>query len=252
MYLRAVHAESSIPVLRQLIRSFPLGILTTAIPSKSYATILSSHIPWVLDVQDESSETELGVLRGHLSRPNPQSKTMIEALEAKGMPTGSFLEEEVMVLFTSPVQHYVTPKFYVDTKPKTGKVVPTWNYAAAQAYGKAKIYYDAKADETGAFLSKQIADLTRQSEEKIMKFDGKEGRKGAWEVSDAPDRYVELLKKGIIGIEIVLERLEGKFKMSQEMGAEDQKGVIEGFEKLDSEVGSEMADTVRQRSKLSA
>jgi transcriptional regulator len=250
MYLRAVHAETSIATLRQLIRSNPLGVLTTAIPSKRYPFILSSHIPWILDVEDESSETELGTLRGHLARANPQSKTMMDHLEAALKPSGSFLEEEVLVLFTATTHHYITPKFYTETKPDTGKVVPTWNYAAAQAYGKARIYFDSKAPETGAFLSQQIHDLSQHAEASVMGYDGKEGRQEAWKVADAPEKYIELLQKAIIGIEIKLERLEGKFKMSQESSYGDREGVIKGFEALGSDVAGKMARIVKERGEM--
>lgn len=250
MYLRAVHAETSIATLRQLIRSNPLGVLTTAIPSKRYPTILSSHIPWILDVEDESSETELGTLRGHLARANPQSKTMIDNLEGASRPSGSLLEEEVLVLFTANAHHYITPKFYTETKPESGKVVPTWNYAAAQAYGKAKIYFDSKSPESGAFLSQQIRDLSQHAEASVMGYDGKEGRQGAWKVADAPEKYIELLQKAIIGIEIKLDRLEGKFKMSQESTYGDREGVIKGFEALGSEIGDKMASVVKEQGAL--
>lgn len=152
-----------------------------------------------------------------------------------------------MILFTSPVQHYVTPKFYVETKPATGKVVPTWDYAAVQAYGTATIYFDSSFPETGAFLSKQIADLTRLSEEGIMKYDGEDGRKSAWTVDDAPKSFVELLTKAIIGIEIDVTRLAGKWKMSQELAKGDREGVIQGFDGLDTPEGHEMARIVKER-----
>ena len=67
---------------------------------------------------------------------------------------------------------------------------------------------------------------------------------------DAPEPYIKLLQKNIIGIEITIERLEGKFKMSQEMQRGDRDGVIQGFENLGSEVGSQMADLVRERAEL--
>ncbi|KAJ4350537.1 hypothetical protein N0V95_004643 [Ascochyta clinopodiicola] len=250
MYLRAIHAETSLVTLRQLIRSNPLGVLTTAISSKRYPFLLSSHVPWVLDVEDESSETELGTLRGHLARANPQSKTIIDNLEDASKPSGSYLEEEVLVLFTAATHHYITPKFYTETKPDSGKVVPTWNYAAAQAYGKARIYFDSKSPETGAYLSQQIHDLSEHAEKSVMGYDGKEGRAGSWKVADAPEKYIELLQKAIIGIEIKLDRLEGKFKMSQESPKGDREGVIKGFEALGSETGNVMADLVKQRGEL--
>lgn len=250
MYLRAVHAETSVAALRQLIRNNPLGVLTTAIPSKDLPFILSSHIPWILDVKDESSDTEIGTLRGHLARANPQSKVIIDSLEANSKQSGCFLEEEVLVLFTATTHHYVTPKFYTETKPDSGKVVPTWNYAAAQAYGKAKIYFDSKSPETGAFLSQQIHDLSQHAETSIMRYDGKEDNQRAWEVADAPKKYIELMKKAIIGIEVKLDRLEGKFKMSQESTRGDREGVIKGFEALGSDIGDVMAGLVRKRGEM--
>lgn len=251
MYLRGVHADATISMLRQLIRQNPLGILTTAISSKTYPKILSSHVPFVLDVDDEGNEDELGVLRGHLARMNPQSKTMIEEIQSRSSDDNAqFLEEEVLVLFTAGAQHYVTPKFYTETKPNTGKVVPTWNYAAAQAYGRAKIYFNAKSEESGTFLSKQIDDLSKHAETNVMGYDGVNGNKPAWKVADAPENYIELLRKNIIGIEIVLDRVEGKFKMTQEMGQGDRQGVIDGFKSLGSEVGLDMAELVKQRGEL--
>ncbi|KAI5918117.1 negative transcriptional regulator [Camillea tinctor] len=245
MYIRGVHAERSIPVLRQLIRDYPLGILTTAIPSTTYPFIQSSHIPFTLHLDDESSETELGRLRGHMARANPQSKAIIDACKASET---NVLEQEVLVLFTSPVQHYVTPKFYTETKPDTGKVVPTWNYAAAQAYGKATIYYDPHSADFSNFLSMQLHDLSQHSEMSVMGYTGVGEAPGPWKVTDAPETYIEIMKKAIIGVEISIERLEGKFKMSQELKEGDREGVVKGFQKIDSEVARGVAGLVETRS----
>ncbi|KAF4580273.1 hypothetical protein EYR40_003207 [Pleurotus pulmonarius] len=218
MYIRPVHAENSLRVLRQLIRDNPLGLLTTAIHSKNHPFLQSSHIPFVLDVADEESETEMGRLRGHLARQNPHSKVMIEELRSDP-EKHNILEQDVLVIFTAQ-HHYVTPKFYTETKPSTGKVVPTWNYAAAQVYGRARVYFDSVSEETSEFLA----------------------------VSDAPERYVDILKKSIIGIEIEVARLEGKFKMSQEMGRGDREGIINGFHGLQNDIGKQIGDIVKQRS----
>ncbi|KAI0528090.1 transcriptional regulator PAI 2-type [Xylaria bambusicola] len=251
MLLRPDHAEPAIPVLRKLVRENPLGILTTAIRSDIAPFIQSSHIPFVLDVKDEDSTEELGVLRGHIARQNPQSKVLIEAAKASKSSTPNVLEEEVLVLFTPPShQHYVTPKFYTETKPSTGKVVPTWNYSAVQAYGRAKIYWDHKSDESIAFLSKQIADLSEHAETSVMGFTGKGDRQGSWKVSDAPERFIELLRTNIIGIEIQLDRLEGKFKMSQEMSLGDREGVVKGFANLGTETATVVSGLVKERSDL--
>lgn len=246
MFLPPVHNESSIPVLRQLIRDFPLGVLTTAIPSDTHPLIQVSHIPFLLDVKDESSETELGTLRGHMARQNPQSRAITDALALQAPANNNVLEQEVLVLFTVPHHHYVPPVFYVETKPTTAKVAPTWNYATAQVYGRAKIYYESKSKETADFLSQQLDDLSRHSEESIMGYTGKDGRPEPWEVSEAPERWLGLLKTNIIGIEISISRLEGKFKMSQEMRKGDRDGVVQGFEKLGSETGLAIARMVRE------
>lgn len=250
MYFNRDHVETSIPVLRQLVHDNPLGVLTTAIRSEIAPFILSSHIPFILDVQNAGSPDELGVLRGHMARQNPQSKVLIEAAQAVSATGSSVLEEEVLVLFTASAQHYVTPKFYTETKPATGKVVPTWNYAAVQAYGRIRVYWDHKSDESVGFLSTQTAALSEHTETTVMGYTGKGDNPGPWKVSDAPERYIELLQKNIIGIEIKLDRLEGKFKMSQEMPLGDRQGVVKGFANLGTETGRAVSNVVKERSDL--
>lgn len=247
MYLRAAHAETSIPALRHFIQDNPLGILTTAISSPIYNFIQSSHIPWVIDFSDPDSDTELPRLRGHIARANPQAKSIIDHIKKhpSGTPAGQKLQQEVMVLFNGPVHHYVTPKFYTKTKPETGKVVPTWDYSAVQCYGIATVYTDPTAEGTSTFLARQIRDLSNMAETKIMEY------AKPWSVDDAPERYVDILKKNIIGIEIEVTSLGGKFKMSQEMGKEDREGVVKGFEALGTEEGDSMARTVYERGQLS-
>ncbi|KAJ4252012.1 hypothetical protein NW762_011313 [Fusarium torreyae] len=252
MFIPSVHREAQIPVLRQLIRSTTLGVLTTAVPSDQHPLILSSHIPWVLDVDDEKNDTELGRLRGHIARQNPQTQAMIAALEtaAKEGKDSQTLDQEVLVLFTAGFDHYVTPKFYTETKPTTAKVVPTWNYAAVQAYGTIKVYHDSKSEESSQFLSRQIDDLSQHTETSVMDYTGKGDRPGPWKVSDAPERYIEIMKKNIVGIEIVIHRLEGKIKMSQEMRKGDRDGVVRGFGNLDTDAARAVGAMVHERSEM--
>ncbi|KAK9236557.1 transcriptional regulator PAI 2-type [Lipomyces kononenkoae] len=252
MFLRTDHAEPRIPVLQQFIRENPLGILTTAIQSPLYPLIQSSHVPFILDVPETADGTlSNGILRGHMAKQNPQAKALMEALAVRNEQGQNTLElsDEVLVLFNGPHHHYVTPKFYTETKPTSGKVVPTWNYSAVQAYGKITVYCNSKSDETGAFLQKQIGDLSQHLETSIMGYTGGD-EASPWEVSDAPVPYVEILKKNIIGIEIKIDRLQGKFKMSQEMGKGDREGVIKGFDSLGTEVGKGISRTVKERSDL--
>ncbi|KAL8346095.1 hypothetical protein RB598_000139 [Gaeumannomyces tritici] len=265
MHLPPKHVETHVPTLRQLIRDNPLGVLVTALPSPNHPTIQCTHIPWILDVADEADEAELGTLRGHLARMNPHSKALAEAASpdsnsnsnsnsSDGRPANGPIEAEVSVLFTAADHAYVRPQFYVATKPTTGKVVPTWNYAAVQAYGRARVYCDGADPATAEFLRRQLGDLSRHAEGHVAGHTGGPGggAREPWKVSDAPERYVELLSKNIIGIEIRVERLEGKWKMSQEMGEEDRKGVAAGFAALGTDNGAAMARMVEERAALAA
>lgn len=127
--------------------------------------------------------------------------------------------------------------------------MPTWDYAAVQAYGRATIYCDSKSKETGEFLQTAIDDLSKQME-KMSGHTGVGDRPKPWLLSDAPESYVEILKKAIIGIDIKIERLEGVTKMSQEKGEADRLGVIQGFKNMNTELGRDMADMVTERHEL--
>lgn len=273
MYLRAVHSTFHIPTLYAFLKHNPLGLLTTFIPHPDQPSLQSSHIPWILDVPSdlspealattpgtENSDLDasarrtagkpLGTLRAHMSRANPQAKVLVAAAKAAAagnvaaadhepLPDGAVtLPDEVLIMFTGPVQHYVTPKFYTTTKPDTGKVVPTWNYEAVEAYGRITVYPSTTSDVADEYLSKAIADLSHQSEVSLG-YDGREGRAKEWEVNEAPERYIGLLKKSIVGVSVEITRLGGKFKMSQELKEGDRKGVVKGFEVLGNAVMAE-------------
>jgi transcriptional regulator len=259
MYIRPIHAELNVPALHSFIRENPLGLFTTAIKHPTIATIQTTHIPWVLDTDDSIDWSDadadaaanadpaqrptgsLGVLRGHIARANPQTKVMIDASShtpsTSGQPIAE-LSEEVLILFNSPYHSYVSPRYYKETKPDTGKVVPTWNYSAVQVYGRCRIHHSGP--QAASFLQKQVNDLTNHNEPRSG---------GSWKVGDAPERYVELLKKGIIGIEITIERIEGRFKMSQESNGGDWTGVRDGFKEMGGELGEAMSARVVEEGK---
>ncbi|RDW87904.1 negative transcriptional regulator-like protein [Coleophoma crateriformis] len=250
MHLPSVNVERRPEVLHNFIRSNPLGIFTTAIRSDSHPLIQSSHIPWVLDSSFDGNRSGLGRLRGHIARQNPQAKAMMD--ECATSPTAStpaYLVDDVQVLFNGPVHHYVTPKFYTETKPTTGKVVPTWDYEAVEVHGKAKVYVDWKAAASGAFLKQQLHDLTMRMETEVMGY-GETKSVTPWKVTDAPEPYIELLSKNIMGIEIEITSLAGRFKWSQEKPVGDRTGVIDGFKALDTPDGVQLAEKVMERAAL--
>jgi transcriptional regulator len=248
MYLRPVHAEHDIPTLRQLIQETQQGILITAFdPSLTTATFSSvpltktsnapntrihtTHLPWVLHLDEPSDMEELGTLRGHIARQNPQAKILLDLARNPDIPKDErgYLEEEITVIFTSPANHYISPSYYVESKPKDGKVVPTWNYASVAAYGKIRVHAPGSS-ETSDYLDNQIDTLTNESESRSgpHRTDGRH----AWQVKDAPEGYIGVLKKAILGVEVEIHRLEGKWKMSQESGTVDREGVVNGLRSL--------------------
>ncbi|KAF8828986.1 hypothetical protein HHX47_DHR3000911 [Lentinula edodes] len=264
MYLRPIHTSHSIPTLHSFIRENPLGIFTTALHAPPHAFIQASHIPWVLDV-DVDDPGDLGRLRGHIARAGPQAKAIIHNLNLSNSisnsisdpptpsSTPSILGSQIMILFNTPHQHYISPRFYTSTKPTTGKVVPTWNYAAVQVYGEARVYYHLDDEETSTFLDAQVRDLTDQEEGKMISrlrlgLGEGTGEGERWKISDAPASYVNTLKKGIIGIEVRIQSIAGKYKMSQEMGSGDREGVVQGLGGLGElgELGEERAVKVAE------
>jgi transcriptional regulator len=190
--------------LHAVMRAHPLAQLVTAGPGG----LMANAIPFIL----HADEGENGVLRSHLARPNPQWRE-IEA------------GADVLVIFQGP-EAYVTPGWY-PSKREHGKVVPTWNYVAVQARGRAVAIQD------GAWLHAHVSQLSDVHEQT---------REMPWSVSDAPDAFIHALTRGIVGIEITISALTGKFKMSQNRPAADRDGVADG---LHADGAADMAGLVR-------
>jgi len=207
MYQPPAFREDRIDVQHALIRAHPLGLLITAGP----AGLLANLFPFLLD-----ADSEKGTLRLHLARANPQWKEL-QAIE------------ECLVVFQGP-QDYVTPSWYA-TKRETGKVVPTWNYATVHVWGRPRVMND------DAWLRRQLDDLTASREGP---------REEPWKVDDAPAEFVAMQMRAIVGVEIPIARIEGKWKMSQNRPEADRAGVIEGFRAM-GEAGEEIAALVAER-----
>ena len=208
MYLPPHFREDRLDVQHLLIRTHPLGLLISAGPSG----LLANSIPFII-VADAS---ERGTLRCHMSRANPQWQELRAV-------------DECLVVFQGP-QDYVTPSWY-ETKRETGKVVPTWNYATVHAWGRPQVIED------DGWLRQQIDALTRSRED---------ARAQPWHVADAPADYVSAQIKGIIGVEIPIARIEGKWKMSQNRPEADRRGVIDGF-RAQGPTSAAIADLIAER-----
>lgn len=183
--------EDRSEVQHALIRAFPLGLLVTAGPGG----LLANHIPFLLD----TAASGRGMLLGHLARANGQLADLNRSTEC-------------LAVFQGP-QDYVTPSWYA-TKRETGKVVPTWNYVVVQVRGRPRV-----VDDT-AWLRDQVERLTRAHET---------GRAAPWGVDDAPGPFIAGQLKGIVGVEIPIERIEGKWKVSQNRSDADRASVAAGL-----------------------
>ncbi|WP_426342761.1 FMN-binding negative transcriptional regulator [Pseudoduganella sp. S-14] len=192
MYLPAAFAEDRLEVKHGLIRAYPLGMLL--IPG---AVPTADLVPFAL--YPDEGEAGLGMLRAHIARANPAWK----ALAAGG---------ECLVVFQGP-EAYISPAWYA-SKTTSHKVVPTWNYAMVQVRGRARVVEDA------AWLGQQLRALTALQEGAMPE---------PWEVDDAPLDFIEGLLKAIIGIEIPIASIEGKWKVSQNRGKADAEGVVAGL-----------------------
>ncbi|MGH9584986.1 MAG: FMN-binding negative transcriptional regulator [Bryobacteraceae bacterium] len=208
MYNPSHFAENRLDVLHNFIRQHPLSVLVTCGPGGLEAT----HVPMVLHPKIGSQ----GALRCHLARANSQWKTIDS-------------QTPVLAIFSGP-EHYITPSWYA-AKKEHGRVVPTWNYVAVHASGGARLF------EEEAELFEHLNELTSQSEAPFEK---------PWAVEDAPQEFVKAMAKAIVGIEIFIDRLEGKWKANQNRSHADRQGVIEGLESLQSPRSLEMAEIVRR------
>lgn len=211
MYLPSHFEETRTDVLHQLVRDYPLAVLVTHTPDGLDA----NHIPLELD----PAPAPFGTLRGHVARANPIWQ----------LASGSTVE--ALAIFRGP-DRYITPAWYA-TKRETGKVVPTWNYAVVHAHGPLQVIDDP------AWLHALVERLTTRHEA---------GRPDPWKVSDAPDDYVAARIRGIVGIELPITRLVGKWKMSQNTPEVDRAGVVDGLRAQRDPEADAMAEWVDRSS----
>jgi len=207
MYIPRHYEETRLDVLHRLIESQPLASLITMGSSGLFA----SHLPMVLHREDAPH----GLLRGHLSRANPQWRDLSPSVDA-------------LAIFAGP-EHYITPNWYSE-KFETGKVVPTWNYAVVHAYGSLRIVEDP------AWLLAHLNRLTATHET---------GSPTPWQVGDAPADFIASISKGIVGVELPIRRIEGKWKVSQNQSERTRASVAKGLEDLNTSESLAMRDLVR-------
>ena len=207
MYVPIKHAWNEVQAMHEHIHHHPLGAWVCAGDEGFHA----HHIPFVLD----SSFGVCGTLLGHVARGN----TVWKALE-NGAPC--------VVMFMGP-QAYITPAWYLGRKSH-GKVVPTWNYVTVHAHGVARAVDDAEW---------KLNMLTRLTDSQEAT------RQDPWRVNEVPSETLHKLLSGIVGIEITIDRLEGKCKASEDEDLADREGTVIGLQLEATSTSQEMARWVQ-------
>lgn len=216
MYIPRSYSEERPEELAAFIAAHPLGALVT---SDSSGALFATHLPFVFD----TSAGEHGVLTGHLARANPHHDL------ARG-------DAEALVIFSGP-EAYITPNWYPGSRTH-GREVPTWNYVAVHAYGALRFIDDPD------WLLPHLRNLTERSETTGVA----SSTDAPWRVDDAPAEYIAQMMKAIVGLEIRVTKLEGKWKMSQNRTPETIAGVIAGLSASPRAMDREVADIVAKRS----
>jgi transcriptional regulator len=213
MYTPKYHALIDVATMLTHIAEHPLGSWVCTAPSQ----LIANHIPFVFDAQSGTH----GRLLGHVSRANPVWREL-----ASGAPS--------VVMFMGP-HAYITPSWYPG-KHQHGKVVPTWNYVTVHAHGV------ARAIEDTVWILDVISRLT----------DAQESRRPVpWKVSDAPLAFIEKMLRAVVGIEITIERLEGRLKVSQDEDEQDRLGTVQGLRQTSEAPANVLADLVLEASTMS-
>jgi transcriptional regulator len=196
VYLPSHFAEERLPVLHALMQSHPLSTLVVS----AQGQLEANPVPLLLD----ATRGAQGTLVGHVARGNP----LWRHIEA-----GTDAQLGALAIFHGP-QAYVTPNWY-PAKQADGKVVPTWNYIVVHAHGRLRTIHDPQ------WLLALVTRLTDVNEA---------GEAAPWRVTDAPASYIQQMLRAIVGIELPITRLEGKWKVSQNRSVADRRGVAAGLQ----------------------
>ena len=212
MYLPSHFAENRPDALHRLIHDHPLATLVSLTAGGG---LNAEHVPLEID----PAPAPFGTLRGHFARANPVWREFSA-------------ETGVLAVFQGP-QTFVTPSWYA-SKREHGKVVPTWNYMVVHAHGSIRVIDDP--EWLRAFLTKLVAHH-------------ESARPDPWKITDAPDDFIERQLTAIVGFEIPITRLEGKWKVSQNRLPADRAGVAAGLRATGDPGAQAMADAVERAAK---
>ena len=207
MYLPKYFEERDVGALHGLIRAYPFATLLT----RTADGIEANHLPFELNPEPGP----FGTLRGHVARANPVWRESLAGAEA-------------LIVFQGPAG-YISPSWY-PTKEQNGEVVPTWNYAVVHARGPLQFIEDKD------WLLGLVTRLTVRHEA---------GSGEPWHVSDAPAPFIQQLLGAIVGIEVPIRLLQGKWKLSQNRPQQDQQGIVQGLSAQEGDAAASLAKMIR-------
>ena len=208
MYVPSHFEETDVNVLHGFMRAHPLGAMVT----QTAAGLDANHLPFLL----HEGPGPCGTLHGHVARANPVWRD-------------SARDAGTLVIFQG-AERFISPSWYT-TKQETQKVVPTWNYVVVHARGPLRIIDDA------VWLRAHLEELTRAHEEM---------RPAPWHITDAPADYIDKMVTALVGLEIPIATLTGKWKVSQNRPERDRAGVVDGLTRERTPAAAAMADLVRK------
>ncbi len=203
MYIPKRFLQDDINKLKGMMANYSFATFIT----QNESVLEANHMPLILC---ESAEKD--VLQGHIAKANPLWKNLKD-------------KSEVLIIFNGP-NSYISPNYY-PTKQEHGKVVPTWNYVSVHVKGIVSFIHDDQ------WILTMLNNLTDQYEE---------NQPVPWSVNDAPQVYIDKMLSAIVGLEIEIVSIAGKWKVSQDKTAENKKGVFEG---LSQEAGSNAHNIAR-------
>lgn len=209
MHIQQKFAETDAATLHALIKAHPLGALVVMTANGLEA----NHMPFHLTADADGK----AVLRAHTPKQNPLWQQQLPA------------DTEALVIFQG-VDTYITPSWY-PSKHAHGQAVPTWNYAVVHAYGPIRFITDKE------WLLPHVTALTDEHEARHAL---------PWKVTDAPADYIDKMLSSIVGIEIPVTKLLGKWKTSQNRPPGDRLGVVAGLSSQDSDTSRAMAELVKR------
>ncbi|MDF3013242.1 MAG: negative transcriptional regulator [Cellvibrio sp.] len=204
MYIPKHFEEPNTEILHDFIRCNPFAVLVT----KTEAGLNADHLPIYLNTEN----MERICVQGHIATANPL--------------WGNIAGDQEALLIFQGSNSYVTPS-WLPSKKINGKVVPTWNYTAVHVKGVINFIHEPSWKMT------LLNNLTAHQERKFEQ---------PWLVSDAPKDFIEKILPAIVGFEIVIKEIFGKFKLSQNQSLENRVGIVKGLE----EQGHEMAEQIQK------